>query len=112
MIAKYKPKLYREIHQFALENFTETLKYYHVTPDLNTIPDLQEVSDNDLPKLLDHDATRQLLHVAYGLILNKKDENGNFTFREEFFNTIDEREEEYKDFLVRHIGKHLDTLNL
>lgn len=112
VIAKTNPKLYRRMHQFALDNFEETLKYYHVTPDLDSIDALDSVQDADLPNYMDDDAARQLLHVTYGLILSEKDENGAFVFKEEFYKTLDEHEEEYTNALVKHIGKHLDKLGM
>ena len=100
------------MHQFALDNFEETLKYYHVTPDLDSIDALDSVQDADLPNYMDDDAARQLLHVTYGLILSEKDENGAFVFKDEFYKTLDEHEEEYTNALVKHIGKHLDKLGM
>ncbi len=112
VIAQTNPVLYRRMHQFALDNFEETLKYYHVTPNLDSIDALNAVQDKDLPNYMNDDAARQLLHVTYGLILSAKDEDGNFVFKDEFFKTLDEHEEEYTSALVKHIGKHLETLGM
>ncbi|MEI3605235.1 tagaturonate epimerase family protein [Pseudogracilibacillus sp. SE30717A] len=112
VIAQSNPELYSRMHQFALDNFEETLKYYHVTPDLDSIDALEDVEDKDLPNYMNDDAARQLLHVTYGLILSAKDEDGNFVFKDEFFKTLDEHEDEYTNALVKHIGKHLETLGM
>lgn len=112
VIAKINPSLYRRMHHFALENFQETLKYYHVTPDLNSIKPLDSVTDDELPEYMDDDNARQLFHVTYGLILTDKDENGNYTFKDEFFKTLHDHEEEYTAALIKHIGKHLDLLDV
>lgn len=112
VIAKTNPSLYRRMHVFALENFEETLKYYYVTPDLASIKPLDDVSDIDLPDYMNDDAARQLFHVTYGLILTNKDNQGHFTFRDEFYKTLHDHEEEYTKALVKHIGKHVDLLGL
>ncbi|MDR4887173.1 tagaturonate epimerase family protein [Fredinandcohnia sp. QZ13] len=112
VIAKVNPDLYRRMHAYALEYLDEALKYYHITPDMSTIVPLDTVADADLPEYMNNDAARQVIHVTYGLLLTAKDEDGNFIFKDEFFNTLNEREEEYRHGLVKHIGKHVELLNL
>ncbi|MBS4210406.1 tagaturonate epimerase family protein [Bacillus sp. FJAT-50079] len=112
VIAEVNPDLYRKMHVFALENFEEALKYYHVTPDLDSVAALDSVADDQLAEYMNDDAARQLFHVTYGLILTAKDENGQFVFADEFFATLDKHEAEYRAALVKHIGKHLDLLGL
>ena len=104
--------LYRKMHVFALENFEEALKYYHVTPDLKGINALDSVLDDQLSDYMNDDATRQLFHVTYGLILTAKDEKDEFVFRDEFFKTLDEHEEDYRAALIQHIGRHIELLGL
>jgi hypothetical protein len=110
VIAKTNPSLYRRMHTFALEHFEETLKYYHVTPDLAGIKSLESTEDAELPDYMNDDAARQLFHVTYGLILTNKDDNGNFVFKDELFQTLHDHETEYTAALVHHIGRHADML--
>ncbi|WP_373895053.1 tagaturonate epimerase family protein [Virgibacillus natechei] len=112
VIAKTNPDLYRRMHTFALEHFEETLKYYHVTPDLNSIAKLDSVKDNELENYMNNDAARQLFHVTYGLILTAKNNKGQFLFRDEFFEALNDKEEDYEEALINHIGRHIDTLSL
>ncbi|WP_099362435.1 tagaturonate epimerase family protein [Fredinandcohnia onubensis] len=112
VIAKVNPGLYRRMHAYALEHLDEALKYYHITPDMNTIVPLDTVSDENLPEYMNNDAARQVIHVTYGLLLTAKDENGNFIFKDEFFGTLNDNEDEYRQALVKHIGKHVELLNL
>ncbi|MEH7381604.1 tagaturonate epimerase family protein [Bacillus sp. JJ1533] len=112
VIAKVNPDLYRRMHAYALEHLDEALKYYHITPDLSTIVPLDTVADADLPEYMNNNAARQVIHVTYGILLTAKDEEGNDLFKDEFFNTLNEREEEYRQGLVNHIGKHVELLNL
>ncbi|WP_339226887.1 tagaturonate epimerase family protein [Oceanobacillus sp. FSL K6-2867] len=110
VIANTKPDLYRRMHVFALENFEEALKYYHVTPDLESIRPLENVTDEQLPEYMNNDAARQVFHVTYGLLLTAKDDQGSYLFKDEFFQALDEQEDEYRTALVKHIGKHVDLL--
>jgi len=105
------PSLYREIHSYALTVFAEAKKYYHVTTDLSKIPDLSTLKDSELPRLFENNEARQLIHITYGLILGRKNPDGNFTFKEKLYKLWKEHEREYRDALVRHIGKHLELLN-
>lgn len=112
LIASVSPALYRRMHQFALSIFNEASKLYHVTTDLNRIPKLEGLQDQELPSLLDQDDSRQLLHITYGYLLNAKDENGRNLFRDEFNHILAQYEEDYWSLIERHIEKHLTALGL
>jgi hypothetical protein len=108
--AKIDPCLYREIHSYALTAFNEAKKYYHVTTDLTKIPGLDTIKDEELEKLFDNDSSRQLIHITYGLILSKKNTDGSFTFKDRLYKLWRDNENEYRNALVKHIGKHLELL--
>ncbi|WP_226037408.1 tagaturonate epimerase family protein [Aquibacillus saliphilus] len=112
VIADTNPDLYRRMHVHALERFDEALKYYHVTPDLDSILPLENVADKKLTEYMDNDAARQLFHVTYGILLTAEDTQGNFLFKDEFFRTLNENEDVYRQALVKHIGKHVELLGL
>lgn len=112
LIARKSPPLYREMHQYALSIFDEAAKLYHVTTDLGKIPGLDGQKDGDLPKYLDRVDSRQLIHLTYGFLLNAKGKNGKYLFRDRFFQTLTDFEEEYWALLEKHIGKHLTSLAL
>jgi len=112
LIARLNPSLYREMHRFALSTFKEAAKLYHVTTDLNRIPNLEKLQDQELPTLLDRDDSRQLLHITYGYLLNAKDKDGKNLFRERLYHTLTQYEEDYWSLLERHIEKHLNSLGL
>ncbi|MDX8045155.1 tagaturonate epimerase family protein [Gracilibacillus sp. S3-1-1] len=112
VIAQVNPDLYRRMHVYAEEHFEETLKYYHVTPDLDSVAPLNETKDEELPSYMDHDASRQLFHVTYGILLTAQDEAGNDLFNTEFFTTLINHEDAYRESLVKHIGRHVDLLGL
>jgi len=110
VIAQYDPKLYREIHKFALKNFDRDRSSYHLTTDLSNIPDIDEMEDNELTTLFENPNVRQLLHVTYGTVLNAKDAAGNFLFRDRFYRKLFEREKEYYEAIEKHIRKHINLL--
>lgn len=110
VIAETEPAFYREIHAFALENFSEATKYYHVTTDLARIPALDSLSDDELPKLFTMNDARQLIHITYGLILSQKNSDGTYTFRDKLYQLWRVHAEEYKKALYNHISHHLDLL--
>lgn len=110
-IARKKPELFRRIYGFALEHFDEAKKYYHVTTNLANVPDITTFSDEDLPGVLSQNDARQVLHITYGIILTKKDADGDALFRNGIYDALNEHEEEYYRALEEHIGKHLKLLN-
>jgi hypothetical protein len=112
VVAVADPGLYRQIHRYALSAFDEAQKYYHVTTDLARIPDVDSLKDPELPGLFDQDDSRQLIHITYGLILNKKGPDGSYEFKDKLYTLWKENEEAYTGALVRHIGKHLDLLGV
>lgn len=112
VLAKHNPSLFRQMHQYAFEHFPEAQAYYHITPDLDSITPIDEVADADLPNYLDDRNARQVWHVTYGVLLTAVDDAGNRLFKKDFFANMDEYEDEYRESLVQHIGKHLDTLQI
>ena len=105
IVAKHNPTLYREIHEYALkEAFSEAKKYYHVTTNLDNIPSLDTLSDDELPKLFNNNDSRQLIHITYGLILT------NDKYRDRLFDTWRTYREEYAEAVHSHIGRHLEML--
>jgi hypothetical protein len=112
LIALMNPPLYREMHQFALSTFKEASKLYHVTTDLDRIPRIETLQDQELSSFLEQEDSRQLLHITYGYLLNAKDKSGKFLFKDRFYKTISNYEEDYWSLLERHIEKHLNSLGV
>ena len=112
LIALMNPSLYREMHQFALSIFKEASKLYHVTVNLDRIPKIETVQDQELPSLLEQEDSRQLLHITYGYLLNAKDENGKNLFKDRLFHNLTQYEEDYWSLLEKHIEKHINALGL
>ncbi len=110
LVAMKDPALYRAVHKFALGAFNEATKYYHVTTDLTKIPNLDTLSDSELPDLFKLNDSRQLIHITYGLILNAKAEDGTLLFKDKLYSLWRTYKEDYAELLHAHIGKHVSAI--
>jgi len=104
------PPLFREIFSYAFTAFAEAKKYYHVTTDLSKIPDISTIKDSELAGLFENNDARQLVHITYGHILTRKNPDGSFLFKDRLYKLLRKHEEEYRNALVKYIGKHLKLL--
>ncbi len=109
-VAASNPSLYRAIHKYALSMFPEAQKFYHVTTDLNKIPNIDTLKDEELVNLFKQNDARQLIHITYGFILNHQNEQGEFVFKNKLYQLWRENASVYSDMLYEHIGKHLQLL--
>ncbi|MGQ9777725.1 MAG: tagaturonate epimerase family protein [Thermodesulfobacteriota bacterium] len=105
LIALTNPALFREILQEALNQFEEAAKLYSVTLDLTRIPAIESLSDRGLPKLLEQDEPRKLLHITYGSLLK-------YPLKDRIINTLIDHEEDYWSLLEGHIERHLHALGI
>jgi hypothetical protein len=112
LIALGNPSLFRKMYSFALSRFNEASNLYHVKADLNRIPNLEELSDEELPALLNQEDSRQLLHITYGYLLNEKDKTGKHLFKDQLTHTLMQYEEDYWSMLETHIENHLSSLGI
>jgi len=112
VLAKHDPELFERMHKYAFEHFPEAQAYYHITPDLESIKPIEDVNVADYPDYMNDRNARQVWHVTYGVLLTAKNEDGSSKFKEEFFKSLINLEDEYRESLINHIGKHLDLLNL
>ncbi len=110
VIADREPALYRELHAFSLEHVEEAKRYYHIGTSSETIPALDATPGDRLSGYMDRDDARQALHIAYGLILEAKDPSGADRFRGRIYACLYRHADAYAEGLVRHIGRHLDSL--
>ena len=104
VVSEVDPALYRKAHKYAIEHRPEAEKYYHVSTNVSEIPDIDLQNDAYLPEYLNIPASRQTIHIAYGLLLDTE------WFRDEFFRCMFKNEDLYYSFLERHIGKHIRIL--
>ncbi len=110
VIAMKNPVLYREIHRFALDNFTKDRASYNLTTDLSRVADIDKLSDEQLVDLFDKPDSRQLIHITYGSILKARDGEGKYIFKDRIYKILFEHEEDHYRELSNHIRKHLELL--
>jgi hypothetical protein len=112
VIARHDPALYRALHDYAVRHLDEARQYYHISGDPTRVAPLDNLSDDELPLLMDQDDARQVLHITYGLLLKAKNEDGSSRFRARIYDFLNAHEAEYAAALQAHIGRHLKSLGL
>jgi tagaturonate epimerase len=100
-IGRCNPRLFREIHGFAVERYPTDRASYHVSAEIARMPDAAALSDEELPGLLEDFHTREVLHVTYGSVLNEA------RFRARFFEALRRHEEDYTRIVETHFDRHL-----
>lgn len=112
VIAVCDPALFRRMVPFSCEHFHEALQYYHVSADVSRVPNVETLTDEELPTLLDKVDSRQVLHITYGFLLQAKNEDGSSRFRDDIYRVLQDNQEYLDDVLSRHIRKHLVYLGI
>ncbi len=104
------PALFREILDCARANYDNDRKSYHVTADVNRMRPTKDYSEAELSGLLSDDNARQILHVTFGSILSKKDERGNYLFKDRIMKCLRDHEDVHYQYLVKHFRRHIDPI--
>ncbi len=105
VIARHNPSLFREMHQCALETFEKNRLSYHLTTNLSNVPSLEKLSETKIVKgLTTNDDWRQVIHVAYGVLLDK--------FGKRMVDVLRENREDYYQTVACHIRRHLEAFGL
>lgn len=99
VVACYHPALFRRILELACQQFEKNRKTYFLDATLDKVPQSRDLADADLPGLLEQFDARQVLHVAFGSVLD--------TFGAEFHTFIDQQELAYQNTLETHFVRHL-----
>lgn len=100
-IAKIDPTLFREIARFAAGCYPVDRATYHVSAQVELMPDADLLADEELTRLLDDFHAREILHVTFGSVLRHAD------FRESFIAALRWNEEVYYEAIETHFDKHL-----
>ncbi len=99
-ISQVNAPLFREIVAFACGRYPTDRATYHVSAEVNKMPEVAALADAQLPALLDDFHAREILHVTFGSVLHHPD------FRAPFFATLRGDEETYYEMIETHFGKH------
>jgi hypothetical protein len=106
VIARVDPPLFRQIYRHALANFEKARANYHVTTNLDNLPDPATASEAKLLALFAEPDARQVLHITYGEIL------GDAELSRRFYEVLRLNIEGYWQALEEHIGRHLELLGV
>ncbi len=96
VIARHAPGLFRRILDLAMDGYAENRQSYHLDGRVECIP---RVSDDALPTLLDDHHARQVVHVAFGPVLEQ--------YYDEAYAALAEYDEAHREGVRRHFEKHL-----
>ena len=96
IIAACDPSLFRNMLDLSVDGYAENRKSYHVDGAVERIPD---VSDDQLPWLLDQFDARQVTHVAFGKVLE--------AFYDPIYAVLEAHLGEYWKGLCQHFEQHL-----
>jgi tagaturonate epimerase len=99
VIARVQPELFRDIGALARDSFERDRASYHVSAELENVPDFAALDEAQPPKLLDDDDARQVLHVTFGSALD--------AFKPKIMEALKRHEEAHHDGLRQHFVKHL-----
>ncbi|MEA4894622.1 MAG: tagaturonate epimerase family protein, partial [Oscillospiraceae bacterium] len=112
VVAMCEPNLFRRMLKYSCIHFEEAQKSYHVTAQVENVPDIDKLSDQELPALMDLKDTRQVMHITYGFLLQSRGETGAYLFRDELYEALDKNEALLQTVVSAHIRKHLHYLGL
>ncbi len=99
VMALRDPDFFREIAAFSYDHYEVDRATYHVSGELEKVPQLESLSDNQLTQWLDQFDARQVLHVTYGSALE--------LFGGKLLSRLDDYENDYEQVLKTHFIKHL-----
>jgi hypothetical protein len=106
-IAALDPDFFREIYVFARERYETDKVSYHVSAQLNRAPLPQDVTDADLPELLNQFDAREIFHVTFGSVLREQTADGSLRFYDRFMGFLRANPEAYAANLECHFLRHL-----
>ena len=98
-IALVKPALFRELLALAIERYPIERASYHVSADVEQVAQPTQLSDDELPAILDQFDTREALHVTFGSALAQ--------YGADIRATLQAHEAEHYAALEAHFIKHL-----
>ena len=99
VIARQDPPLFRKMLDLAHKRFQKDRKTYFLDCRPENVPTSDQLSDVDLPALLEQFDSRQLLHVTFGSILDE--------YGDDLHAFIADHEADYRSGLETHFLRHL-----
>ncbi|MDR3070394.1 MAG: tagaturonate epimerase family protein [Propionibacteriaceae bacterium] len=97
VIVNHDPQLMRELLDKSLQFYDQNRQSYPMTADPSTVP--AHPTPGQLERLLDVNASRQILHVGFGTSLA--------TFHDRLFDIWNANTDELREILTKHFIRHL-----
>ena len=104
-LASCEPELFREILDFSRSLYEHERRTYHVSAELERVPESASLSDGELPGLFEDDDARQVLHVTFGRVLTEK-VGGEYRFKNRLLAALGDHEKEHFANLEAHFRRH------
>ncbi|MCH8475458.1 MAG: tagaturonate epimerase family protein [Opitutales bacterium] len=106
------PELFQEIAAYSRECFMRDRKTYHLSTTEEDVEVLAKSDPAEAEKVyFDTNPGRQVLHVTFGSVLTVgKAANGDL-FKDRVLALLKEHDGLHREFLARHLGKHLQLLS-
>jgi tagaturonate epimerase len=106
-IAAVDAVLFRKIYTFARERYDTDKASYHVSAEVSRTPLPEDLSDAELPRLLEQFDAREVLHVTFGSVLTERSADGQRRFYERMMGLLRANPEAYAANLEKHFARHL-----
>lgn len=107
-IAALDPVFFRKIYVFARERYDTDKASYHVSAEVAHTPAPEDLSDAQLPRLLEKFDAREVLHVTFGSVLTERNADGSRRFYDRFMELLRANPEDYAQNVERHFARHLE----
>lgn len=100
VVARCDTALFRSILELAIQGYPHNRQSYHVSGRAENIP---QVDDAHLPDLIDQFDARQIVHVAFGAVLER--------YYTPLYAVLEANMDTYWGYLHAHLGRHLAPFN-
>jgi len=112
VVARTAPAAFGEIGEYCRGRFATDRASYHISTTEAEIAALRPFRGAaDEPAWLDDRIGRQLLHVTFGSALTVGADARGRRFKETLVEALQQHADLHREFLARHLGKHLTLLN-
>ena len=106
-LAQVDPAFFRALYVFARERYDTDKASYHVSAQLARAPKPEDVSDADLPAVLNQFDAREIIHVTFGSVLTWRNADKSLRFCDRLMGFLRANPEAYAANLEAHFIKHL-----
>jgi hypothetical protein len=111
-IAALDIPFFRKIYAFARERYETDKASYHVSAELSRTRAPEDLSDAELPRLLEQFDAREVLHVTFGSVLTERNADGSRRFYDRLVSLLRANPEAYAQNLERHFARHLQPFTV